>query len=130
MFVFDKWLDKCASEISQLVIYSSFINIESLKLSVKTILCNSLDREMKRLDDDLSERLHQMLMERQSENVPTWRKREINIEEQKISRERKEVRMVWHQIREKSEYEKLKEYVKQKFGEECLQEFIETLKND
>lgn len=130
MFVFDKWLDKCASEISQIIIDRTFVDVDSLKLAVKTTLCNSLDKEMKRLDDDLTESLQKMKQERQDINVPSWRKKAINVQEQGISLQRKKVRTLWSAAKEKTEYVKLKQYVRQKFGEEYLQEFIETLKSN
>lgn len=115
--------EQIADKVVELVQSSHITDMESLRLSIKTILNIGLADVLRSEEQELKEEHRKLILQQQDYAVPSYRKREINEKIQEIARQRKLLRIKNAQITNLDLYTRLKIFLKQNGYEDILEQF-------
>lgn len=127
MMTIEYFTEYIADKVADIVQSSNLMDMEGLRLSIKTTLNIGLADVLRSEEQELKEEHRKLILQQQDYSVPSYKKREINEKVQEIAKQRKLLRIKNAQITNLDLFTRLKIFLKEKGYNNLVEEFTKEI---
>lgn len=126
---FKQDLDYYAENIANEICDMSIINLKSVQQTIKTRFSFIIKDLLTKNVSDVERKRNYLKDEYLNQSTPNWRKEDLKRQITKINSEIKELNIGVHNVKDYNEYQLLKQFVFDNYGEEVIKDFYDKINN-